>query len=244
MFAANLLKAFEQRQRGFCSACGASGFEDGALYPGKRIFRCDRNAFVPGKDVAFRSRQAFGSPGGVRQPVRRAVEQRSDAHDGHGRGAAHRAWTPGDNRFKDPEWDHNPFFDFCKQAYLLACKWAEDQLATTPGLDERRAASRRILFEAADKRLLAVEFPGDEPGSFARDARVECREPSEGREPTRRRYEAIRRSDEDQPDRSQTRSSSAAISRRRPARSSFRTSFCSLSNTTRRRRKSANGRSS
>ena len=42
-----------------------------------------------------------------------------------------------DNRFKDPEWSANPFFDFCKQAYLLACKWAEDQLATTPGLDER-----------------------------------------------------------------------------------------------------------
>ena len=44
---------------------------------------------------------------------------------------------PGDNRFKDPEWSANPFFDFCKQAYLLACKWAEDQLAATPGLDER-----------------------------------------------------------------------------------------------------------
>ncbi|CEJ85173.1 Poly-beta-hydroxybutyrate polymerase [Hyphomicrobium sp. GJ21] len=42
-----------------------------------------------------------------------------------------------DNRFKDPEWSANPFFDFCKQAYLLACKWAEDQLAATPGLDER-----------------------------------------------------------------------------------------------------------
>src|SRR6185437_10207209 len=29
------------------------------------------------------------------------------------------------------------FFDFCKQAYLLACKWGEDQLADTPGLDAR-----------------------------------------------------------------------------------------------------------
>lgn len=42
-----------------------------------------------------------------------------------------------DNRFKDPEWTHNPFFNFCKQAYLLACKWAEDQLKATPGLDGR-----------------------------------------------------------------------------------------------------------
>jgi len=45
--------------------------------------------------------------------------------------------APGDSRFKDPEWNSNPFFDFCKQAYLLACKWAEDQLADTPGLEAR-----------------------------------------------------------------------------------------------------------
>jgi polyhydroxyalkanoate synthase subunit PhaC len=44
---------------------------------------------------------------------------------------------PGDNRFKDPEWTHNPFFSFCKQAYLLICKWAEDQLRETQGLGER-----------------------------------------------------------------------------------------------------------
>ena len=44
---------------------------------------------------------------------------------------------PGDNRFKDPEWTHNPFFNFCKQAYLLVCKWAEDRLVDTPGLDPR-----------------------------------------------------------------------------------------------------------
>jgi len=44
---------------------------------------------------------------------------------------------PGDNRFKDPEWSQNPFFDFCKQAYLLACQWAEQQLAATSALDAR-----------------------------------------------------------------------------------------------------------
>jgi polyhydroxyalkanoate synthase subunit PhaC len=44
---------------------------------------------------------------------------------------------PGDNRFKDPEWSNNPFFDFCKQAYLLACKWAEDKLKETEGLADR-----------------------------------------------------------------------------------------------------------
>ncbi len=44
---------------------------------------------------------------------------------------------PGDNRFKDSEWSSNPFFDFCKQAYLLGCKWAEDQLKATAGLSDR-----------------------------------------------------------------------------------------------------------
>ena len=44
---------------------------------------------------------------------------------------------PGDNRFKDPEWSHNPFFDFGKQAYLLVCEWAEARLAETEGLSER-----------------------------------------------------------------------------------------------------------
>lgn len=45
--------------------------------------------------------------------------------------------SPGDNRFKDPEWSSNPFFDFWKQAYLLGCRWAEQRLAETEGLPER-----------------------------------------------------------------------------------------------------------
>ena len=44
---------------------------------------------------------------------------------------------PGDNRFKDAEWSTNPFFDFFKQAYLLACRWAEERLADTADMSER-----------------------------------------------------------------------------------------------------------
>ena len=44
---------------------------------------------------------------------------------------------PGDNRFKDPEWSHNPFFDFVKQAYLLVCRWAEERLGETGDMDPR-----------------------------------------------------------------------------------------------------------
>ena len=45
--------------------------------------------------------------------------------------------APGDNRFKDPEWSNNPYFDFWKQSYLVTTNWAEDLMANTPGLDER-----------------------------------------------------------------------------------------------------------
>ena len=43
----------------------------------------------------------------------------------------------GDNRFKDPEWSTNPYFDFWKQSYLVTTKWTEAMMAETPGLDER-----------------------------------------------------------------------------------------------------------
>ena len=44
---------------------------------------------------------------------------------------------PGDNRFRDPDWSRNPFFDFLKQAYLLTSHWAEDLVENTQGLDEQ-----------------------------------------------------------------------------------------------------------
>lgn len=44
---------------------------------------------------------------------------------------------PGDNRFRDPDWSENQYFDFCKQAYLLYAQWAEDLVEKTEGMDER-----------------------------------------------------------------------------------------------------------
>jgi polyhydroxyalkanoate synthase len=43
---------------------------------------------------------------------------------------------PGDNRFSDPEWSRNPYFDFWKQAYLITARWLEAMLARTAGLDD------------------------------------------------------------------------------------------------------------
>jgi polyhydroxyalkanoate synthase len=43
---------------------------------------------------------------------------------------------PKDNRFKDPEWSDNPIFDFLKQGYLIASRWADQLVEEAPGLDE------------------------------------------------------------------------------------------------------------
>ncbi len=59
---------------------------------------------------------------------------------------------PGDPRFKDAEWSQNPFFDFCKQAYLLGSRWAEDLVESTEGLDQQtkqRAEFYTSLFASA-----------------------------------------------------------------------------------------------
>ena len=42
---------------------------------------------------------------------------------------------PRDNRFKDPEWTNNQYFDFLKQAYLLTSRWADDLVQRADGLD-------------------------------------------------------------------------------------------------------------
>ena len=42
---------------------------------------------------------------------------------------------PKDQRFKDPEWSSNQFFDFLKQAYLIAADWADGLVKNASGVD-------------------------------------------------------------------------------------------------------------
>ncbi|HET9246988.1 MAG TPA: class I poly(R)-hydroxyalkanoic acid synthase, partial [Xanthobacteraceae bacterium] len=42
---------------------------------------------------------------------------------------------PKDQRFADPEWSSNQFFDFLKQAYLLTVQWANRLVRDAQGLD-------------------------------------------------------------------------------------------------------------
>ncbi|RTL71116.1 MAG: class I poly(R)-hydroxyalkanoic acid synthase [Hyphomicrobiales bacterium] len=70
---------------------------------------------------------------------------------------------PGDNRFKDPDWDKNPYFDFWKQSYLIATRWLEDVLKHTEGLDERTRARAEFYLKQLASALAPSNFPATNP---------------------------------------------------------------------------------
>ena len=65
----------------------------------------------------------------------------------------------GDNRFRDPEWNANAYFDFWKQSYLVTVRWAEELLEHTSGIDERT----RHQAEFALKQIVAATSPTNFP---------------------------------------------------------------------------------
>ncbi|MGD9785383.1 MAG: PHA/PHB synthase family protein [Hyphomicrobiaceae bacterium] len=69
----------------------------------------------------------------------------------------------GDNRFKDPEWTSNPYFDFWKQAYLITTNWAENVLDRTEGIDERTKQKIDFYFRQVSSALSPSNFPITNP---------------------------------------------------------------------------------
>jgi polyhydroxyalkanoate synthase len=70
---------------------------------------------------------------------------------------------PGDNRFKDPEWSDNPYFDYWKQLYLLTSHWAESVLDRTQGLDHRTRMKAEFYLEQMLSALSPSNFPMTNP---------------------------------------------------------------------------------
>ncbi len=70
---------------------------------------------------------------------------------------------PGDNRFKDPEWSANPYFDFWKQAYLLTSRWAEDMLQNTEGLEGKTRQRAEFYLRQVASALSPSNFPLTNP---------------------------------------------------------------------------------
>jgi polyhydroxyalkanoate synthase len=70
---------------------------------------------------------------------------------------------PGDNRFKDPDWSANPYFDFWKQSYLITTRWFEDLLQRTEGLDERTRQRAEFYLKQVASALSPSNFPLTNP---------------------------------------------------------------------------------
>jgi polyhydroxyalkanoate synthase len=70
---------------------------------------------------------------------------------------------PGDNRFNDPEWSRNPYFDFWKQAYLITARWLQDMLDRTEGLDERTRQRANFYLKQIVTALSPSNFPLTNP---------------------------------------------------------------------------------
>ncbi|MGE0852305.1 MAG: PHA/PHB synthase family protein [Hyphomicrobiaceae bacterium] len=69
----------------------------------------------------------------------------------------------GDNRFNDPEWSRNPYFDFWKQAYLITTRWLEQVLEETEGLEERTRQRAEFLLKQLASAFSPSNFPMTNP---------------------------------------------------------------------------------
>src|SRR5262245_19938782 len=69
----------------------------------------------------------------------------------------------GDNRFNDPEWSRNPYFDFWKQAYLITTRWLDQVLDETEGLAERTRQRAEFHLKQLASALSPSNFPMTNP---------------------------------------------------------------------------------
>ena len=70
---------------------------------------------------------------------------------------------PKDNRFRDPEWSENPFFDFIKQAYLLTSRWAESLVDEAEHIDENTRLKAHFYLRQLSSALSPSNFVPTNP---------------------------------------------------------------------------------
>ena len=83
--------------------------------------------------------------------------------------------APGDNRFKDPEWANNIFFDYWKQFYLLTTNWAEDVLERTEGLDDLERQRAEFHLRQISSAFSPSNFPMTNPEVLRETLRTNAR---------------------------------------------------------------------
>ena len=70
---------------------------------------------------------------------------------------------PTDKRFRDPEWNDNPVFDFVKQAYLLTTKWADDLVQQADDIDPHTKHKAQFYVKQLSSALAPTNFVATNP---------------------------------------------------------------------------------
>ena len=70
---------------------------------------------------------------------------------------------PGDKRFAAPEWEQNPFFDWLRQSYLYASRWAGDMVEKAEGLDPHTRAKAQFYTRLISSAVSPSNFIATNP---------------------------------------------------------------------------------
>lgn len=156
-FAANVLKAFEMGSQAFAKLAERPDAKGGAYSPASEFSSAAQN-------LTELSRRWLSDPVKLSEAQMMLFGQFAMLWNNVTARSMGMAVEPliasasNDNRFKDKEWTANPFFDFCKQAYLLACDWAETRLAQTEGLDARERHRAEFYLRQVTSALSPSNF--------------------------------------------------------------------------------------
>lgn len=69
----------------------------------------------------------------------------------------------GDRRFKDPDWENNPFFDFLKQSYLVAANTILTSVKDADGLDAKKAQKLEFFTKQFIDAVSPTNFAATNP---------------------------------------------------------------------------------
>jgi polyhydroxyalkanoate synthase len=70
---------------------------------------------------------------------------------------------PSDKRFTAPEWSQNPYFDFLRQSYTLASRWAGEAVEKTDGVDPQTRAKAAFYVRLIASALSPSNFVPTNP---------------------------------------------------------------------------------
>ncbi len=76
--------------------------------------------------------------------------------------------VPYDERFQDPAWQENPFFDHLKEVYLLYTRWLEDAIYAAPGVTRHQREKAGFMVRQVLNALAPSNFFWTNPAALLR----------------------------------------------------------------------------